>query len=169
MGASVPLNSAQQIPPSAAISAKVKGTRAYHRGFSKQIMKLNKYSASGRTQRNGITATSWHILFVTAINNTELHAGNSSQRSWVRGEGRGARVEDRGSAGFSLSSSDREKAGVRCSGLAASDFGPGTLDFGLPFQNFIAQTTQQTTYATSPQPHNPAWVRRVRCGSNKKG
>ena len=42
-----PLNSVQQMPPQAAMSASMNGRRAYQRGLSKQMMKLNKYSASG--------------------------------------------------------------------------------------------------------------------------
>src|ERR1035437_8866201 len=74
-------NSTQQNPPKAAPSATPNGSRLYQRGLSKQIMKLSKYTASGSTQRNGITATSWHILFVVASSSTDAHAGSRSQRS----------------------------------------------------------------------------------------
>src|ERR1035437_1283908 len=82
-----PLNSAQQMPPQAAMSASMNGRRAYQRGLSKQMMNLNKYSASGSTQRKGITATSWHILFVVASSSTDAQAGSSSHKSRLRVEG----------------------------------------------------------------------------------
>ena len=75
------------MPPQAAMSASRNGRRTYQRGLSKQMMKLNKYSASGNTQRNGITATSWHILFVVASRSTEAQAGSSSHKRRLRGEG----------------------------------------------------------------------------------
>ncbi len=52
------------------------------------MMKLNRYSASGSTQRNGITATSWHILLVVASRSTDAQAGSSSHRRRSRAEGR---------------------------------------------------------------------------------
>src|SRR5215472_6794288 len=70
---------AQHTPHHAATSAKRNGMRLYQRGLSKLIMKLNRYTASGSTQRNGITVTSWQILFVTANRSSEAQAGNSSQ------------------------------------------------------------------------------------------
>src|SRR5258705_8940893 len=59
----------------AVISASMNGNRTYQRGLSKQIMKLSRYKASGSTQRNGITATSWHILLVVAMSRTEAQDG----------------------------------------------------------------------------------------------
>ena len=75
------------MPPSAATSASANGKRVYQRGLSKQMMKLNKYSASGSTHRNGITATSWHILFVVASSSTEAQAGSRSHSRRLRVEG----------------------------------------------------------------------------------
>src|SRR6266576_2605324 len=81
------------MPINAAMSASANGTRTYQRGLSKQMMNVNRYSASGSTQKNGITATSWHILFVVASSSTEAQAGSSSQRSLLRVEGCELRVE----------------------------------------------------------------------------
>src|ERR1035437_1640054 len=68
------------------MSASANGNRTYHRGLSKQIIKLNKYSASGATHRKGITATSWQSLLVVANSSTDAHAGSRSQRRWLRVE-----------------------------------------------------------------------------------
>lgn len=87
MGQEYPLKIAQQMPPNAATRANVNGKRAYQRGLSKQMMKLNRYNASGSTQRNGITATSWQILFVVARSSTEAQAGSNSHKRWLKVEG----------------------------------------------------------------------------------
>src|SRR6266536_684190 len=81
---------------SAAISASVNGKRIYHRGLSKQMMKVRRYSANGSTQRNGMTATSWQILFVVASSNADAQAGSSSQRRKLSVEGRASREEGSG-------------------------------------------------------------------------
>jgi hypothetical protein len=64
---------------SAAISSGPKIVRAYHRGLSNAITNVSRYSASGRTHRNGTTAISWEITFVVANSNSDPHAGNASQ------------------------------------------------------------------------------------------
>src|SRR5262245_44199417 len=169
IGASVPWNSTQQIPPSAAIKARVNGARAYQRGLSKQMIKLKRYSASGRTHRNGITATSWHILLVVAMSNTELHAGSSSQSSRVNAEGGAAETEGGGSGAEGRRPEvTPESKGLLTPALSPSDGGrsPPALS---AFQNFTAQKPQLTAYTTSPQPHSTAWEWRGRWDSKKKG
>src|SRR5436190_20539901 len=91
----MPSKSAQVMAAAAAISAKVNGKRTYQRGLSKHIMKLKRYSASGRTQRKGITATSWHILLVVARSRAEAQAGSRSQRSAECGVEGGERLSGR--------------------------------------------------------------------------
>src|ERR1041385_2777171 len=65
--------------PSASTSAVNHTGRQYHRGLSKLMMNDSRYKLSGSTHRNGITAMSWQILFVTASNSTEPHAGSANQ------------------------------------------------------------------------------------------
>src|SRR5436309_1360803 len=84
MGASAPLFSAHQIAMKAPKSRITKGNRAYQRGLSKHMMKLKRYSARGRIQRKGTTATSWQILLVVARSRTEAQAGRASHsRYWI--------------------------------------------------------------------------------------
>src|SRR5262245_10549786 len=70
---------AQVITPRLRKSAQPNIPRRYQRGLSKQIMKLSKYTDSGATHRNGITATSWQILLVTASNSSDAQAGKRNQ------------------------------------------------------------------------------------------
>src|SRR5690349_15667126 len=115
--------------------ARLNGKRRYQRGLSKQMMKLNKYSASGATQRNGMTATSWHSLLVIANNRTDAQAGSSSQRRKVSVERRALSVGG---------------TGGQISGLA--------LTFSPTLKNFNAQNPQHRTYAAKPQPQISAWL-----------
>src|ERR1019366_8203641 len=87
MSAADPGKNSQQTTHDA-MSAGMNTERRYQRGLSKQRMKLNRYKASGSTQRKGITATSWHILFVVASRSTEAQAGNSSHQRRMKAEGR---------------------------------------------------------------------------------
>ena len=73
-------NSTQRCRPGPGPGPGRTGSRLYQRGLSKQMMKLSRYSASGSTHRNGITATSWQILFVVASSSTEAQAGSRSHR-----------------------------------------------------------------------------------------
>src|SRR6266403_1837694 len=129
MEASVPTNKAQQIPHIAAMSASMKGKRTYHRGLSKQIMKLNRYNARGRTHKNGMTATSWHILLVVAMRSTEAQAGNKTHNRRLRMEG-----------------SPLARGPVPASPGPDSDWG------GASFAACTAQMAQPATYTVNPQP-----------------
>ena len=81
MGRSAPANRATQTPVTAAMSRSVNQKREYQRGLSKLRMKDRRYRASGRTQRNGIEATSRHILLVPARRRVEATAGRQIQRT----------------------------------------------------------------------------------------
>ena len=54
--------------------AEAKLFRKYHFELSKVMIKLKRYIARGRIQRNGITATSWVNWSVTASNSVEAKA-----------------------------------------------------------------------------------------------
>src|ERR1019366_710430 len=128
MRAADPLKNSQQTPHDA-MSAGMNTERRYQRGLSKQMMKLNRYSASGSTQRKGITATSWHILFVVASRSTEAQAGNSSHNRRLTVEGGGLRGSN-----FSFPFS--------VFGFRASNCPPSPA----AFQSFMAHKPQLTAY-----------------------
>src|SRR5690349_3957335 len=87
-----------EIASAATITAQAAGTSkpaapanqglAYQRSFSKTSTKVSKYTDSGATQRNGITATSWQIRFVVAMSSVEPHAARPIQNNTSRTEGR---------------------------------------------------------------------------------
>src|SRR5690242_10616033 len=76
---SSPPSSTQSAAPSVSTSAGNQNHRRYHRGLSKQTMNESRYKLSGNTHRNGITAMSWQILFVTASSRTDAQAGKANQ------------------------------------------------------------------------------------------
>src|SRR6266480_843253 len=82
-GNMAPSNNISHNKATATANAIANMFREYKPGLSKQIMKLNKYSANGSTHRKGITATSWQILLVMARRRTEAQAGRRSQRRVV--------------------------------------------------------------------------------------
>src|SRR6185436_14755247 len=103
-------------------------------------MKLKRYNPSGNTQRNGITATSWHILLVVANRSTDAQAGRSNHKIFC----------------------------VRVGATACSRSEATSLTDGVR-QNFIAQKAHATTYTANPHPHKRAWLTRVNCVSKKTG
>src|SRR5262245_40760919 len=92
MDTSSPWNPIQLMPAQAARSARVKGTRRYQRGLSKQMMKLKRYKLNGNTQRKGTAATSWHILLVVANRSTDAQAGSNSHNIFCAAVGRATSV-----------------------------------------------------------------------------
>ena len=58
--------------------------RRYQRSLSNVRMNVTRYSDSGITQKNGITARSWQIVFVTASSMTDGSAASATQRSLLR-------------------------------------------------------------------------------------
>src|SRR5436190_17082657 len=142
--ASEPLVSTQYNPPIAAISARVNGKRTYQRGLSKQMMNDRRYSANGNTQRKGMTATSWQILFVVASSKADAHAGSRSQRSRERGVG----------CISSLKCRAETNASALLSGTLCAE--PPSTAAGFDRNNLIAHTPAQIAYTTNPQPQNIA-------------
>src|SRR5262245_33026454 len=99
--------------------------------------------ASGATQRNGITATSWQTLLVEASNRTEAQAG-SANHSALLSHGTGARFR-----------STREPAAL-------------TRD-PANFQTLNPQKQQPTANPTRPAAHSEACVLRLKQISKMNG
>src|SRR5437868_14647350 len=53
--------------------------RLYQRGWSKQMMNVTRYSASGTTHRNGTEATFWVTWLVIASSSAEPMPASTSQ------------------------------------------------------------------------------------------
>src|SRR5262245_5697218 len=99
--------------------------------------------ASGTTQRNGITATSWQILLVEASNRTEAQAGRASQSALL-------------SHGTGATSGPARKP-------AAPPLEPAA------FQTLNAQKQQQPPNPTRPAAQSEACVLRLKQISKTNG
>ena len=62
-----------------ASNAPAVARRRYHRGLSKAITNDSRYNANGKTHKNGMTATSWQRLLVTARSRPDAQHGSKTQ------------------------------------------------------------------------------------------
>jgi hypothetical protein len=138
--------SSQTNTPAAGATAAAKTRRSYHRGRSKQMMNVSRYSASGNTQRNGTAATSCVSVFVVPSSRTDAHAGSASQSTRAGHDGA------RGAAG----SEGTDVAGE-----------------GTSFARRLAWTTAHSAHSAaklaSPTDHATACCLRVSAGSIRNG